>query len=75
MKNRLQVFDIMQIFVGLFLGLGAKIFENITNGDISLIFSIINLFALLFFVQGIINSIEDKYDVKLLKLTNINYSK
>lgn len=74
MKNKLQIFDIIQIFGGLFLGLGSKILGSITGGDI--IYSIINILGLLAFVQGIINFLEDRYNVRIINLKrSIDYSK
>lgn len=75
MKNKLQIFDFTQIFVGLFLGLGSRLIVNMTNGDINIIFNIINILSLLAFIQGIINFLEDKYSIKVIKLRNIDYSK
>lgn len=75
MKNKLQIFDFMQIFVGLFLGFGSKILSNMIGGDIGVIFSIVNILSLLAFVQGIINFFEDKYGIKIINLRNIDYSK
>ena len=73
MKNKLQVFDMIQIFGGLFLGLGSKILDSITGG--SVIFTVVNIIGLLAFVQGIINFLEDKYSIKIINLTRIDYSK
>ena len=75
MKNKLQIFDFAQIFVGLFLGLGSKILGSMLGGDIGAIFSFINILSLLAFVQGVINFLEDKYDIKIINLRNIDYSK
>lgn len=74
MKNKLQIFDIVQVFVALILGLGSKVLGDITGEDI--IFSIINILSLLAFVQGIINFLEDKYSIRIISLKrNIDYSK
>lgn len=74
MKKKLQIFDLVQIFGGLFLGLGSKILEGISGGDI--IYSIINILSLLAFIHGIINFLEDRYNIRVINLkTNVDYSK
>ena len=75
MKKKLQIFDITQIFVGLFLGLSSKLFGGIMGGDIGIICSIINILSLLTFIQGVINFLEDKYEIRVFNLRNIDYSK
>ena len=67
MKSELQM-DIIHIVSSILLAIVSKILELIIGE--STLFAIINLIALLIFVKGIINFIEDKYDVKILKFIN-----
>ena len=65
MKTRVQM-DKIHIAIALTLAIISKVFGN----EESTLFAFINLISLILFVKGVINLIEDKYSVKILK--NIN---
>ena len=64
MIDELQI-DIIRIAGSLFVGLLSKIFESVTTSYT--LFALINLIALLYFAKSVINFIQDKYNVVILK--------
>lgn len=65
MKTELQM-DIIHIAVAFTLAIISKVFGT----SESTLFAFINLISLILFTKGVINFIEDKYNVRILK--NIN---
>ena len=67
MKTNMQM-SIIRIVLPLVVAMVAKLYEVII--ECNSLFAIINLVTLVLFVKGIINYIENKYDITILAINH-----